>query len=163
MDAKIATRMIMEWVFEKGQLGFCDKFQPYCYSEMDVVSMTSALRIFEYEIKMSRGDFSADFRNKPEKHERMKNGDSEYLWRGNKSFVPNYFYFVCPENLLPIEIIPEYSGLIYLNDKGNKWNRLYIVKDAPLIHNHSVDEKFLKLLIHKLSVKYLFKTIKKEK
>ena len=29
----------------------------------------------------------------------------------------NYFYYACPENMLTVEDIPEYAGLIYVSEK----------------------------------------------
>jgi len=54
---------------------------------------------------------------------------------------PNVFYYAVPENLIPVEDIPEYAGLIYVLEKGS----LQIVKKAPYIHKDKYNDAQLKL------------------
>lgn len=88
---------------------------------------------FEFEVKVSRSDFRADFK-KP-KHE-MFSGRQE------KKFLPNRFYYVVPENMIFEKDIPIYAGLIYVS-KGHCW----IVKRAPFLHKKKHD--FRKILCDK--------------
>jgi hypothetical protein len=46
---------------------------------------------------------------------------------------PNQFYFCCPENLIRLEEIPRYAGLLYFkNDQSFKG--IQIIKKAPYMH-----------------------------
>lgn len=52
-----------------------------------------------------------------------------YLVNGHKR--PNYFYYAVPTDLIPVEDIPEYAGLVYVDERGN----LTIKKNAPKLHS----------------------------
>jgi hypothetical protein len=47
--------------------------------------------------------------------------------------IPNKFYFACPDGLIPLGMVPEYAGLIYIG-KGET-----IVKQAPFLHKHKLE------------------------
>jgi hypothetical protein len=54
---------------------------------------------------------------------------------------PNYFYYVCPENLINIEDVPKYAGLIYIDCDGH----IIIVKSAPKLHSEKYTDEELNL------------------
>jgi len=107
--------------------------------ECDVLRITKAGVSYEYEIKVSRSDFFADFKKQHvhwngevsgNKHTKMKAGD-----RCNK------FFFVVPFELIKIDECPDYAGLIYFHenpfDKG-QYSKLWVVKPAPMIHKEKL-------------------------
>lgn len=49
--------------------------------------------------------------------------------------VPNKLYYCCPKNLIPVELIPSYAGLYYLDENM----RITEVKKAPFIHKEKED------------------------
>jgi hypothetical protein len=59
----------------------------------DILGLSDTMSI-EVEIKQSRSDLLAEFRNKKAKHHQYANAD-----QGPAAFVPNYFYFFVPEHL----------------------------------------------------------------
>jgi hypothetical protein len=63
--------------------------------------------------------------------------------------IPHKFYYICPENLIPIELIPEYAGLYYINE-----NQIREMKKAPFIHKEEVD------LTQTLLDKFYYKSLK---
>ena len=71
--------------------------------ESDLLYITKAGYVTEYEIKLSNGDFAADM-NKSRKHEILMNGGG-----------PTYFYYVCPTGIIHPEDVPSYAGLIYVD------------------------------------------------
>jgi len=84
---------------------------------------------YEIEIKVSRADFFKDFK-KDKKHIWLKTG----LFEGfENKFRPNRFYYCVPENLIKIEEIPEYAGLMYIKN-GN----VFTIKEAPFIHKEKL-------------------------
>lgn len=107
---------------------------------------------YEIEIKTSRSDFFNDFK-KVEKHTILREGthqvkkyrykfdpetkktitDHYYVTKEWK-FRPNRFYYCVPENLIKIEEVPEYAGLMYVI--GNK---VKTVKEAKFIHKEKLD------------------------
>lgn len=62
-------------------------------------------------------------------------------------FIPNKFYYCCPEGLLKKEDIPEYAGLLYYNAENKQ---IYEVKKAPHIHKRQPSNVFWKLMARKL-------------
>lgn len=107
---------------------------------------------YEIEIKTSRSDFFNDFK-KVEKHTILREGthqvkkyrykfdpeakktvtDHYYVTKEWK-FRPNRFYYCVPENLIKIEEVPEYAGLMYVI--GDK---VKTVKEAKFIHKEKLD------------------------
>jgi len=77
-------------------------------SEADLISVTKAGYINEYEIKITRSDFKADF--KKSKHSFLK--DRQKTFR-------SYFWFVAPEGLISSDEIPEYAGFMVVR-KGER-------------------------------------------
>ena len=78
--------------------------------EMDLFVMKQSGIITEYELKISRSDFLADFKKKwgPDfKHDLLKSGKRKC----------NRFYFVVPENMVTIGEVPKHCGLIYCPKK----------------------------------------------
>jgi hypothetical protein len=123
--------------------------------ECDVLSISKSDYIYEYEVKISRGDFKKDFIK--EKHSMITEGKHTREWKGGMQYlVPNYFYFVVPENLISVDEIPEYAGLIYVNEKQN----YETIKKAPLIHKIKASPDFIRNLAHQLSCKLVFKKMK---
>jgi hypothetical protein len=99
-------------------------------SEMDLFVQKKNDYIIEYELKTTLPDFKKDF-NK-DKHDWMYQIFNLFCPGYNKK-CPNKFYFVCPDNVIPIDLIPEYAGLIYLSNMGEK-----IVKRAPFLHKEKL-------------------------
>lgn len=95
----------------------------YLYEEWesDVIGIDFNDRVHEYEVKRSRNDFLADFKKK-DKH-----------WRTENGYGANYFYFACPMNLIKPTELPDYAGLIYVNERG-----AFEVKGAPLLHSNDM-------------------------
>lgn len=107
---------------------------------------------YEFEIKISRSDFKADFK-KVEKHtllgmkENFKVIPGHY-WEGRRyspahtdvrildrrKLTPNRFYYVTPKGLLTVSDIPEYAGLLEIEGK-----KVRITKTAPLLHKEKQD------------------------
>lgn len=78
------------------------------YREMDVMSVRSG-KLYEYEVKVSRQDFIAD--RKKKKH--LHTGERGLLV---PEWNPNFFYYVCPEDMIRVNEIPGYAGLYYVVD-----------------------------------------------
>jgi len=149
-------------LYEKQHSPITTHFTGYGLSECDVISISKSNYIYEYEVKISKSDFKADF--KKEKHKLMLEGIGvkERLIKENNNMVrdiwyltPNYFYFVVPENLIPIEDIPQYAGLIYMNEK----QEFETIKKAPLIHKEKATYNFIRQLSHNLTCKLVFRKV----
>lgn len=62
-----------------------------------------------------------------------------YLVGGHKR--PNYFYYVVPTDLIGVDEVPDYAGLIYVDENG----RLVIKKSAPRLHKDKYKDSDLNL------------------
>ena len=117
--------------------------------ESDSLAITKSKYAYEFEIKISRADFKNDFKHKKVKHQMLEGtyqlfGD-EFLGNGKMSLTdkPNYFYYVVPENLISVDEIPNYAGLIYIVPRYSSngepyWYDAKIIKVAPKIHNEKI-------------------------
>jgi len=116
----------------------------YIYNwESDLLALNKDSKyITEYEIKISRSDFKADFK-KQDKHTLISDG---YNYKCNFSQIPNYFYYVTTPGLLNKNELPEYAGLIECG-LGIK-----IIKKAPLLHKEK--QELLEQLLRKIYFKY---------
>lgn len=108
-----------------GDIAICNYFMG-CY-ECDVLRVTNDDKLFEYEIKISRSDFKADFK-KGKKHGELAQGKRV-----------NRFYFVVPENLITKEECPEHAGLIYFIPSDYGYKSLFcLVKTAPILQKNKI-------------------------
>ncbi len=156
----IAAGLVMD-LYEKGHSPITTRFQGFGLSECDVLSVSKSDYIYEYEIKISKADFKKDFIK--EKHQMIMEG--KFVKQSNKGTwynVPNYFYFVVPENLISMDDIPSYAGLIYLK-KWIKYDKEYscfeIIKKAPIIHKTKATTEFIRGVAHQLSCKVVFRKV----
>jgi len=105
--------------------------------ECDLIGMNSQERIAEYEIKINKADLKRELRNKRYKHETLKKGQNRSTRR-----LPNFFYYVCPDNVFGLEDIPDHAGLIWINKKGT----VIVKRKAPFIHrNKTTKSQYLRM------------------
>lgn len=100
--------------------------------ECDYWTMTQGGETREFEIKISRSDYLVDA--KKDKH-KSTNG-------------ANYFYYVCPENLIKKEEVDKRYGLIYICPN----NQLRIVRKPTRLHSNVYDN--WKILANKMYWKF---------
>lgn len=144
--------------------------------ETDFISVNSNGTIFEVEVKISRSDFRNDFKKKS-RHEHLS---GEGIWRTKfitgkrvngiwiqcydaelyiSESIPNYFYYAVPDDLVGLDEVPEYCGLIYIsevdNSEHNYPNRIICrqVRKAKRLHNRSASEQQLKGMLRTLTFK----------
>lgn len=145
-----------------------DNFVGCGLGECDVLRITGADIVYEYEVKVSRADFKAEMRNKTKKHEilRGKHKTNPHTWnypgggtdteeilqeRWGSVGRPNFFYFVSPENLLKVDEIPDFAGLIYISESEVK-----VIKKAPKLHSFKATDKLIRKVCNALSAKNIF-------
>jgi len=153
----IEAGLVME-LYQKGHSPISTHASIYGLQECDVISISKSDYIYEYEVKISRSDFKADFKKPKHTLITEKKFITETFKKGTKEtwyLVPNYFYFVVPENLVSVEEVPEYAGLMYINEKGG----YDIIKKAPIIHKTKASNEFIRALSHQLTCKLVFKKV----
>lgn len=133
--------------------------------ECDFISISKAGLLTEYEIKQSRSDFRRDFTAKKVKHAWFEGKRNNKLFIKDNQIVenvntipkneaymiseynmgdfvgPNYFYYVCPKDLLKAEEIPPYAGLIYVHENATNTPRLSFEVKSPLLHKVKTTEE----------------------
>lgn len=107
----------------------------FLVGEADVLSLTPYGYTTEFEVKISRNDFKADAKKTKWRHynRELEGMIDQY------AMVPNYFYYVCPENLINESEIKPYQGLIYIVE-----GEALLIKKAKRIH--SVKLNYVKTL-----------------
>lgn len=111
--------------------------------ECDVLTVTKDRCATEWELKISRSDFKADFK-KP-KHRQFRQGDGGYIKR---------FWYVVPQGLVDIHEIPSYAGLMYYYRKGND-RYLRPVKYPATLDCQKLDEKTIRRLYRSMMFRFL--------
>lgn len=97
------------------------RYTPPYWWENDLCRVTKAGIWYEYETKLSRSDFIRERTTKSSKVE---------LLESNPERGPNYYYFVCPKDLIKREEIPPFAGLIEV-EKRRAGLTMEIAKKAP--------------------------------
>jgi hypothetical protein len=142
---------IQNWIHERAMLknhyGIIPNIFLYGW-ESDMLSITRSKYVHEYEIKISKTDFIADL--KKDKHKILLTGLFE-SWNGSLESAnrPNYFWYVCPEGVIPVSKVPEYAGLIY---SGGTYYR-DVVKKARKLHSITISED----LVNKINAAYQYR------
>lgn len=133
----------IEWSIMNGRTSgalMLPRYTPTGWWEMDVAELTESGYLREYEIKVSRADFTRDARKSGyvrtgDKWFEQKKTTKHELMAAGHSRSPNNFFFVVPDGLIPIEDCPAFAGLIYVFRRGpTHWPEKRIVKRAPRIH-----------------------------
>lgn len=116
--------------------------------EMDMFRLTHSGIVYEYEIKISRSDYFADFK-KQFKYSASKSTKHDLLRRGE---LPcNRFVFVVPEGLVRPDEVPDYAGLMYFTGysfrmvkSGKMLRKKFPIDYKKLAESLSFREMFLK-------------------
>lgn len=127
--------------------------------ESDFFSVTKSAYAYEFEIKISKSDFKADFEK--EKHRLFKAHkrglctvprgigrayiDGKYqqevshieVLQVNHKTCPNRFYFVCPTALIDPHEVPAYAGLMYCTTGGG----IIEAVKSPYLHKQKFNAK----------------------
>jgi len=138
-DIQIA---LYRFAIGKGQKWIIPNVQHFADWESDLLSVTTSGLVHEFEIKITKSDFLADFKKTPfRRHGRFQ---SRHEWLANASVKrrPNYFWFAVPAGLLLAEDVPAHAGLIWIEDKSQYlYSRVLIVKKAPRLHTDKISDK----------------------
>lgn len=125
MKTKEIQKVICRSEIEKGNIP-CENVSFLFNSEIDVLSISKSDLVTEYEVKVSKSDFKADGK---------KRKWIDYTHTDYKS-CPNYFYYVCPPDLIKEEELPyPFMGLIYVNNNGF----ILCIRKAKRIHKEKFD------------------------
>lgn len=153
VSKNIEAALVM-YLYQKSHSPITTKFTGMGLQECDVISVSKSDYTYEYEIKISKSDFKKDFIK--EKHEHILREKFTYVTKGQQLFrVCNYFNYVVPKDLISVAEVPQYAGLIYINDDFT----FDIVKKPKLLHKTKATSEFIRQLAHNLSCKLIFKRV----
>ena len=141
MNESLIQNIVYRWANRKGHQSIIPNIYVYSW-ESDMISITKAGYLHEYEIKITKSDFKADMK-KQKKH--------QILEKGLTANRPNYFWYVCPDCIIKYEDIPAYAGVIYIGENYIRWNKR---RKAPLLHKEKVREYILQKMINSFTAKY---------
>jgi hypothetical protein len=133
----LIQRLLFQDLVDKGH----GHIAPNCCAlgnEADLLSITQAGFVNEYEIKISRSDFKAD-KKKIHKHRRYMNANDEFTTqRTRQQLIPSVFYYVVPAGMVELSEVPHYAGLIEVKAVEPRRNSLpfvlVVTKKAPRLH-----------------------------
>ncbi len=142
------------YLYEKSHSPITTRFTGMGLQECDVISVSKSDYIYEYEIKISRADFKKDFIK--EKHTHIINEKYTKVSKGELVYLlPNYFNYITPRDLVTVDEVPEYAGLIYINEDFT----FEVIKKPRLLHKTTANQEFIRKLAHNLSCKLIFKKV----
>lgn len=127
--------------------------------EADLLEITKSGYSYEYEVKISRSDFKNDVKkscgwilNESTNFKKVDKLKIDEIKEGRRT---NYFYYLVPKNLIQVDEIPEYAGLIYVElseikcftkEKGYYTREKIFcqtIKEAPKLASEKFSEKKL--------------------
>lgn len=110
--------------------------------ESDYLAFTKRGLCYEIEVKISEEDFKNDFKKK-DKHILLETIFNEHLNNSSHNLIPNYFYYAVPKDLISVSDIPDYAGLLYINN--NVFPYFETIKAAPKLLNDKINLSELNL------------------
>ena len=121
-------------------------YTPYKWYECDMMGVTKSGYMREWEIKISKSDFKADaLKGKKlydQKVRSYRHENKHQLLESGNEKCPSQFWYVVPEDLIQVNDVPDFAGLIYARERYGKI-RLIDIKNAPRIHRTKVDDKVI--------------------
>lgn len=120
--------------------------------EADLISVTKAGYVYEYEIKCTRADFLRDQEKK--RHKQLSNiqekGRASSYYQG-----PSRFFYVVPAGVVEKDEMPVYAGLLEMRKKP-RGRRLYSLSasEAPRLHGNKIEEDRRRYLARGLMHRY---------
>ena len=120
--------------------------------EADLISITKAKYMYEFEIKISRADFEHDFLKR--KHNTLKRISINPQWRNLR--IPNYFCYVAPIKAIPI-CVPDYAGIYQVYPNTGRYKHLLSISEVrkpALLHREKQTPDTIYKMMRTLMFKY---------
>lgn len=122
--------------------------------EADVLSLTRAGYITEFEIKLSRSDFlnESRCRSKKCKFQLYESAQNISISAYSAMFCPNFFYYVCPKEIIKPDQVPDFAGLLWIVDLKTAFFR--VILEAPRLHGYKLAEPKIEWMIRSMQAKF---------
>lgn len=134
---------LYQWCTDKRHPVTIDNCGACTIGKADLISVTKARLVHEFEIKCSVADYKREFETKDTKHDRLDRADNRLM------SLPNYFWFATPEDVLPPASIPDYAGLMIVGPDGCREEIR-----APRIHTDNLSAKDRRYIERGLTYRY---------
>jgi hypothetical protein len=131
------------WCTDKRHPVTIDNCGACTIGKADLLSVTRARLVHEFEVKCTVADYQREFETKDTKHKRLGRADNRLM------SLPNYFWFAVPEGLLSVSELPEYAGLMTVTGDG-----CHVARDAPRIHGDGLSNKDRRYIERGLTYRY---------
>lgn len=140
-ERQIQKQLENYWIDQKKNRAAINNIYWFGQYEMDQAVIMKGGELTECEIKCDKYDFLNDFK-KTEKHDWMES-------KIDFTKIPNYFYYVSPEHIIPPNQIPDYAGLLHvIKLKGRIGYYIKEILKAPRLHGEKIPpEKWEELAI----------------
>lgn len=135
--------------------------------EMDIISVSKTSYLTEYEIKVSRSDFKADFKKSISVHYGSQNRIScvdevlKHDWYAGISLPdfyehrkPNRYYFVTPFGMISPDEVPKHAGWIEVSISRDGHFIPTIRKKAPQLHKRKLAYQIILKIARNSCIKY---------
>lgn len=136
-ESEIQVRLFNE--FRSGSTLIIPNYTPRGWFECDLFRVTKAGYGYEYEIKVTAADFRAD-RKKIQPRSRRRPSEKKVDLLEARACPIRGFWYVMPIDLVPVEDVPPWAGLIWARWLTN-WVSLKIVRKAPKLSEDRVDQR----------------------
>jgi len=143
MTETTIQNQLYQWCTAKNHPVTIDNCGACTIGKADLLSVTKARLVHEFEIKCSVTDFQREFTIKDTKHDRLDRADNRLM------ALPNYFWFATPPDLLDLNDLPEYAGFMVVDHDG-----CAVEKDAPRIHTDNLSDKDRRYIERGLTYRY---------
>lgn len=149
------TARELQLLFYRTQHTRYDDLIPNAYAknwaECDILCIRPSGFVDEIEIKVSRSDFKADF-NKTVWMSGEGDVNKHLLLQQQRSPI-NYFWFMMPENLMALDEIPEYAGVLYAMIRRDQLF-LKTARQPKRLHKNKCDLDFRYHASRKIQYRY---------
>lgn len=128
--------------------------------EADMLIVTRALLTHEMEIKVSHADFLRDAKKDKmvNQYNRFIAGEKSYKHQGKRGWreweinvltPANYFWYVCPKDVIAATEVPPWAGLIFAEGETFR-----VQKRPKRLHGQKISTKNLEALCRTMNYRY---------
>lgn len=132
--------------------------------ESDLLVVTKAMIAHEFEIKISKSDFFADFKKsrdyfvgaedvvlengRKKRQLKYETRTKHQLYLNGKG--PNRFSYVFPEGMIDYSEVPEWCGIVVIREQHGR-TKAVVVRSARMLHKNKFTDKQMLQLTRSLS------------
>ena len=164
MNEKLIQNAIHSYYSDKF-IAMIPNFKPLHWWECDVCGITKSHYLTEFEIKLSKSDFKADFKKRRGDRYVFENGNlnhvpsiSKHEMLKSKNCIPKHFYFVVDKSI-GINEVPDHAGLILAELVNSKYSdgqyiSLKMHKKAPNLSRQKITTNHFNSCLSSLTYRY---------